>query len=159
MNRESSFSKQPSSGRKEGIPLSDYLDSAAAKFGGKKTVTFLIEAVANKKRFRTAKEVGSVNVVLVKLSTDYKEKEEFRGKSMRDEFLSPVQYTINDLVEKLRTGKTTIKKWIDEGHLPAYQVTKGGTVYVAHSDVIEFVDKRRPSNASNGPNFEVNTKE
>jgi hypothetical protein len=52
-------------GRKEGIPLSELLDSAASKFGCKRTATFLNEALADK-RFRKTKAGRSVSVVLVK---------------------------------------------------------------------------------------------
>lgn len=67
------------------------------------------------------------------------------------------QYTIDDLTHYLSAGKTTIKSWIEEGLLHAYQITKGGIVFVAHPDVIAFVQRHRE--LVNCCNLEINTKD
>jgi len=53
-------------------------------------------------------------------------------------------YTLDQVAEKLQVSRRTVNRWVAAGTLPVIRLsTQAGSVRVAESDLIKFLDARR----------------
>lgn len=50
-------------------------------------------------------------------------------------------YTVQEVAQQLRVSERTVRKWVEDGDLPAFHIGKRG-YRIRESDLIAFIERR-----------------
>ena len=58
-------------------------------------------------------------------------------------------YTVQEVAQRLKVSEKTVRIWIDQGDLPAFNIGKRG-YRIRESDLLAFMDRRMQQPRDNG---------